>query len=169
MPNKGTIIKRILKETDKWTIEELLYWRLKDLERYLRYIKFKKGKDMIDMKNRLICMHKVYIDDDKTMSDYIYCFGDIIDDDVAIVNVDSVSNDFLKENGLKIKEKYYNVDLKSGYHIISGKNRKDLVLKYYDVETQRKLNKVRQKEYYLKLVDDLNNFKENTKFEKKER
>ena len=76
---------------------------------------------------------------------------------------------FLKENGLKFKEKYYIVDLKSGYHIISGKNRKDLVLKYYDVETQRKLNKVRQKEYYLKLVDDLNNFKENTKFEKKER
>ena len=45
MPNKGTIIKRILKETDKWTIEELLYWRLKDLERYLKYLKFKKDKE----------------------------------------------------------------------------------------------------------------------------
>lgn len=45
MPNKGTIIKRILKETDKWTIEELLYWRLKDLERYLKYLKFKKEKE----------------------------------------------------------------------------------------------------------------------------
>ena len=41
MASKGMIIKRILKETDKWTIEELLYWRLKDLERYLKYLKFK--------------------------------------------------------------------------------------------------------------------------------
>ena len=45
MATKGMIIKRILKETDKWTIEELMYWRLKDLENYLRYLKFKKAKD----------------------------------------------------------------------------------------------------------------------------
>ena len=45
MASKGMIIKRILKETDKWTIEELMYWRLKDLERYLKYLKFKKEKE----------------------------------------------------------------------------------------------------------------------------
>ena len=45
MANKGMIIKRILKETDKRTIEELMCWRLKDLERYLKYLKFKKVKE----------------------------------------------------------------------------------------------------------------------------
>ena len=51
MASKGMIIKRILKETDKWTIEELLYWRLKDLERYLKYLKFKKEKE----KEKYVC------------------------------------------------------------------------------------------------------------------
>lgn len=45
MPNKGTIIKRILKERDTYTSEELFNWRLVDLIVYLRTIKYHKKRD----------------------------------------------------------------------------------------------------------------------------
>ena len=45
MPNKGTIIKRILKERDTYTSEELFNWRLADLIVYLRTIKYHKKRD----------------------------------------------------------------------------------------------------------------------------
>lgn len=44
MPRKAMIIKRILKESDHYSVEYMLKWSVKDLMNYLKSLKIKKIK-----------------------------------------------------------------------------------------------------------------------------